>query len=83
MATLAQPKHLRKQTQNPSQFSHRITELATLLGNISKSGVTLGFLNHVYMITLIALIALLFGFLVWVYFKSYTWIWGLFLVLWS
>ena len=27
MATLAQPKHLRKQTQNPSQFSHRITAL--------------------------------------------------------
>ena len=26
MATLAQPKHLRKQTQNPSQFSHRITK---------------------------------------------------------
>ena len=25
MATLAQPKHLRKQTQNHSQFSHRIT----------------------------------------------------------
>ena len=25
MATLAQPKHLRKKTQNPSQFSHRIT----------------------------------------------------------
>ena len=25
MATLAPPKHLRKQTQNPSQFSHRTT----------------------------------------------------------
>ena len=25
MATLTQPKHLRKQTQNHSQFSHRIT----------------------------------------------------------
>ena len=26
MATLSQPKHLRKQTQNHSQFSHRITQ---------------------------------------------------------
>ena len=33
-------EHKRKTS---SQFSHRITELATLLGNISKRGVTLGF----------------------------------------
>lgn len=30
MATLAQPKHLRKQTQNHSQFSHRITKMYKL-----------------------------------------------------
>ena len=33
-------------------------------------------LDHLYMLTLIALIALLFGFLIWVCFKSYTRIWG-------
>ena len=38
MANLAKPQHLRKQTQNKSQFSHRITELETLLGISFKWG---------------------------------------------
>ena len=51
-------KHKRK---TPSQFSHRITELATLLGMMSsKSEVTLG-LDHIYLLTLFDLLDLYFG----------------------
>ena len=65
MTTLAKPQHLRSNAKQPSQFSHRITELATLLGKNSKSGVTLG-LDQLCLLTLFDLFALhfcsLFGF---------------------
>ena len=69
VVTLAKPQHLRTQTQNSSsQFSHRITELTTLLGKYSKSGVTLG-LDHIYLLTLFDLFALHYGSLFGLLFK--------------
>ena len=60
LATLANRNNC-DQTQNiPSQFSHRIIELATLLGKIRKSGVTLG-LDHLYLLSLFDLFSLHFG----------------------
>ena len=43
-----------------SQFSHRITELATLLGKNLKVGLTYG-LDHLYLLTLFDLFALHYG----------------------
>ena len=40
------PQQLRQNTKHPSQFSHRITELTTLLGTNLKSGVTLEIRSH-------------------------------------
>ena len=51
---------MRSKRKTPSQLSHRITELETLLGNKYKSGVTLG-LDHIYLLTLFDLLALYFG----------------------
>ena len=60
VATLAILKNY-DQTQNiPSQFSHRITELVTLLGRKLKSGFTLE-LYHLYLLSLFDLFALHFG----------------------
>ena len=49
----------------PSQSSHRIIELATLLGIYLESGVTLG-LDHIYLLSLFDLLALHLWVLVWV-----------------
>ena len=49
-----------KRKKKPSQFSHRITELATLLGIEFKSGVTLE-LDHIYLLSLFDLSALHYG----------------------
>ena len=38
VATLDKPQHLQSNAKHQSQFSHRITELATLLGKILKVG---------------------------------------------
>ena len=56
------PQQLRSNAKQLSQFSHRITELATLLGKRLKSGVTLG-LDHIYLLSLFYLLALHYGFL--------------------
>ena len=43
---------MRSKHKTPSQFSHHVTELATLLGIFNKkSGVTLG-LDHLYSLSL-------------------------------
>ena len=53
-------QQLQSNSKHPSHFSHRIPELATLLGSILKSGVTLG-LDHLYLLTLFNLFDLHFG----------------------
>ena len=52
MATLANRNICEYKRKTSSQFSHRITELATLLGKTSKSGVTLGFRSPLFSIVL-------------------------------
>ena len=54
------PQQLRSNAKQPSQFSHRITELATLLGILLKSEVTFG-LDHLYLLSLFDLHALHYG----------------------
>ena len=63
------PQKLQSNAKQPSELSHRIIELATLLGEILKSGVNLG-LGHLYLLSLFDLFALHFWVFAWALVKD-------------